>query len=165
MLRSIIVAVSDNQVIGKDNDLIWHLPKDLAFFKRTTSQHHMLLGRRTFEAIGGPLKNRFHLVISRNFEYEHPEVAVFNDIEKAIEFASNKGESELFIAGGGKIYEYCLENDLVDQIYLTRVHATFEGDTFFPELSEDQWELVSSEKEKSDERNAWDMSFQLFRRR
>ena len=159
MIKTIIVAAAENNVIGKDNDLIWHLPKDLKFFMQTTTGHAMLMGRKTMQALGKPLKNRHHIVISRNFTYEHEQVTICSTIEDGIKLAEQMGEEELFIAGGGAIYANCLENNLVDKVYLTRIHHEFEGDTFFPELDSGKWKLANEEFVSADEKNVHDMSF------
>ncbi|MCB0736243.1 MAG: dihydrofolate reductase [Bacteroidetes bacterium] len=162
MIKTIIVAAAQNNVIGKDNDLIWHLPKDLKFFMQTTTGHAMLMGRKTMLALGKPLKNRHHIVISSNFSFEHEQVTICSTIEEGIKLAEQMGEKELFISGGGAIYAYCLENNLVDKIYLTRIHHEFEGDTFFPELNMKKWVLANEEFVEADEKNAHDMSFLTF---
>lgn len=159
MKKSIIVAVSENQVIGRDNDLIWHLPRDLRFFKKTTQGHAMLMGRKTFQSFPKPLPGRRHLVISRNFSYDHPLVFVESDIQDAIEKAERWEEDELFIAGGGKIYEKFLENDWVDKIYLTRIHEKFDGDTFFPTLEKEKWKTINSVYYQRDDKNKYAMTF------
>ena len=118
----------------------------------------MLLGRKTMEALGKPLKNRHHLVVSQSFRSEHDQISVCSSVEEGIEMAKTRGESELFIAGGGTIYKYCLDHDLVDTVYLTRVHHEFEGDTFFPELGH-EWKETSREDYEADEKNEYSMSF------
>lgn len=165
MKRSIIVAVAENGVIGKDNDLIWHLPRDLRFFQRTTKGHDMLMGRKTLQALGKPLKGRHHIVISRGFEYEHEQVSVVSSVEDGIALSEQRGENELFISGGGSIYQYCLDKELVDKLYITRVHHEFEGDTVFPEIDMQKWRLLTSVFYDADEKNQYGMTFEQYEKR
>lgn len=165
MKRSILVAVAENGVIGKDNDLIWHLPRDLKFFQRTTTGHHMLMGRKTLQALGKPLKNRHHIVISRGFDYVHDQVSIFSSVEEGISFSQKSGEKELFISGGGSIYAYCLDNNLVDKLYITRVHAEFDGDTVFPDIDQKKWKLLTSVFYDADEKNQYGMTFEQYEKR
>ena len=142
MIVSLIVAVAENNVIGKDNDLIWHLPKDMAFFKATTLNHHIVTGRKNYESIPQkyrPLKDRVNIVVTRQKDYQENNCEVVNSITAAIDFARENGESECFIIGGGQIYKAVLENNLVDQMYITHVLHQFEGDTFFPEFDSNKW--------------------------
>ena len=157
MKVSLIVAVAENSVIGKDNDLIWHLPKDMRFFKETTMGHHVIMGRKNFESIPerfSPLPNRTNVVITRQRDYQAEGCLVVNSLETALEVAQNNGDKEPFIIGGGQIYKLALEENLVDKIYLTKVHHSFKGDTFFPELSE-EWKEVNREDHEADEKHAF----------
>jgi len=161
MKVSLIVAVSENGVIGKDNDLIWHLPKDMKFFKETTQGHHVIMGRKNFESIPHkfrPLPNRTNVIITRQSDYKAEGCLVVNSLEESIEIAKQNGDTEPFIIGGGQIYKIALEQNLVDRIYLTRIHHAFEGDTFFPELNSD-WEEVKREDCYADEKNKHNYSF------
>jgi len=161
MRVSLIAAVSENGVIGKDNDLIWHLPKDMKFFKDTTQGHHVIMGRKNFESIPHkfrPLANRTNVIVTRQSGYVAENCVVVNSLEESIEVAKKNGDTEPFVIGGGQIYKVALENNLIHRIYLTRIHHTFEGDTFFPNLSED-WEVIAREDCKSDEKNKYDYSF------
>ena len=161
MKVSLIVAVSENGVIGKDNDLIWHLPKDTRFFKETTMGHHVIMGRKNFESIPHkyrPLPNRTNVVITRQTDYAAEGCVVVNSVNAALEIAKINGENESFIIGGGQIYKLALEANLVDKIYLTKVHHSFEGDTFFPELSSD-WEEVNKTENKADEKHKYNYDF------
>ena len=144
MIVSLIVAASENGVIGKDNDLIWHLPKDMKFFKETTMGHHVVMGRKNFESIPhkySPLANRTNVIITRQADYIAEGCVVVNSVEAALEIAKQNGDTEPFIIGGGQIYKIALEQKLVDKIYLTKVYHSFEGDTFFPELNSDWKEI------------------------
>ncbi len=164
MRVSLIVAVANNGVIGKDNDLIWHLPKDMKFFKETTLGHHVIMGRKNFESIPEkyrPLPNRTNVVITRQSDYKAEGCVVVNSVEEALEIAEQNGDTEPFIIGGGQIYKIALEQNLVDKIYLTKVHHTFEGDTFFPELG-NYWKESERIDCKADEKHAHDYSFLTF---
>ena len=161
MKVSLIVAVSENGVIGKNNDLIWHLPNDMRFFKETTMGHHVIMGRKNFESIPhkySPLPNRTNVVITRQTDYTAEGCVVVNSVEAAIEIAKQNGDKEPFIIGGGQIYKIALENNLADRIYLTKVHHSFEGDTFFPELHAD-WKEVNKVEHKADEKHSYDYDF------
>ena len=164
MKTALIVAVSENGVIGKNNDLIWHLPKDMKFFKDTTLGHHVIMGRKNFESIPhkySPLPNRTNVIITRQADYAAKGCVVVNSVEDALEIANKNGDNEPFIIGGGQIYKLALEAKLVYKIYLTRVHHSFEGDTFFPELEND-WKEVGKINCKGDENHAHDYSFLTF---
>ena len=161
MRVSLIVAVSENGVIGKDNDLIWHLPKDMKFFKDTTQGHHVIMGRKNFESIPHkfrPLPNRTNVIVTRHSGYIAEDCIVVHSVEDSIEVAKKNGDTEPFVIGGGQIYKLALENNMIDRIYLTRIHHTFEGDTFFPDLSED-WKVIARKDCKADEKNKYDYSF------
>jgi len=161
-ILTIIVAVSENQVIGKDNDLIWTLSSDLKRFKSLTSGHHIIMGRKTFESFPKPLPNRTHVVITRQKNYNAPEgVVVVNSLQEALEIS--KEDKQPYIIGGGEIYKQAL--DFADCIELTRVHAHFEGDTFFPKLDLTQWKETRIERRKKDNKNAFDFSFITYFRR
>ena len=161
MKVSLIVAVSENGVIGKDNDLIWHLPKDMKFFKDTTLGHHVIMGRKNFESIPHkfrPLPNRTNIVITRQSDYKAEDSIVVNSVEEALKVAKSNVENEAFIIGGGQIYKLALEANLIDRIYLTKIHHSFDGDTFFPELSSD-WEEIKREDCFKDDNHKYDYSF------
>jgi len=160
--RTLIVAVSENDVIGKGNDLIWHLKNDLKRFKALTSGHCIIMGRKTFESFSKPLPNRTHIVITRQQNYKAAEgVIVVNSLEAAIEAA--KQDENPFIIGGGEIYKQALE--VVDTIEFTRVHHNFEGDTFFPVINETTWEETNRDEHKKDDLHKFDFSFITYKRR
>ncbi|MEW5845706.1 MAG: dihydrofolate reductase [Bacteroidota bacterium] len=142
MELSIIVAIAENGVIGGGNELLWHIPEDLKRFKRITSGRSVVMGRKTFESIGKPLPNRRNIVITRNPEFRVEGIEVANSLNAALELT--KTEDEVFIIGGGEIYRQALP--LATKLYITRVHANYDGDTYFPEIPMQQWQLVSSEK-------------------
>ncbi|HZY39362.1 MAG TPA: dihydrofolate reductase [Mucilaginibacter sp.] len=160
MIISQIAAMSDNRVIGKDNRLLWHMPNDLKHFKNTTSGHTVIMGRKTFDSVGKPLPKRRNIIITRqNITIEGCEVV--HSIEAAL--ALSKGEAEVFIVGGAEIYKQALR--LTNRIYLTIIHHHFDGDSFFPELSKNDWKEVSHENHPADEKNAFPYSFVTFDRR
>ena len=161
MKVSLIVAVSENGGIGKDNDLIWHLPNDMRFFKETTMGHHVIMGRKNFESIPHkyrPLPNRTNVVITRQADYTAEGCVVVNSVEAALEIAKQNGDTDSFIIGGGQIYKLALEANLIDTIYLTKVHHTFAGDAFFPELNSD-WEEVNKVEHKADAKHKYNYDF------
>ena len=159
---TLIVAVSENDVIGKDNDLIWDLKNDLKRFKALTSGHCIIMGRKTFESFPKPLPNRTHIVITRQQDYKAPDgVIVVNSLEAAIEKA--KQDANPFIIGGGEIYKQGL--NLVDTIEFTRVHHSFEGDTFFPVRSETIWKEIDRIFHKKDDLHKFDFSYITYKRR
>jgi len=159
---TIIVAVGENDAIGKDNKLIWHLSDDLKRFKTLTSGHHIIMGRKTFESFPKPLPNRTHVVISNQNNYQVPEgVIVVNSLEKAIEAAKN--DSQPFIIGGGEIYKQAIE--FADKIELTRVHESFEADTFFPKLDASIWKETNNTFYKKDENNDHEFSLITYQKK
>ncbi|TKC03988.1 dihydrofolate reductase [Pedobacter frigoris] len=149
MILSIVVAIAENNAIGKDNQLLWHLPADLKHFKQITSGHTIIMGRKTYDSIGRPLPNRRNIVITRNTGLEIEGVEVVNDIAAAIELCHD--EEEVFVIGGAEIYKHAL-ND-TDRIYLTRVHQRYDADTFFPEINSEDWEERDVEHHEPDEKN------------
>ncbi|APG66269.1 diacylglycerol kinase [Tenacibaculum todarodis] len=156
---TIIAAFGKNYELGKDNDLIWHLPADLKRFKRTTTGHHILMGRNTFESIGKPLPNRTSVIITRNDNYFMDGCLVANSLEEAIDLAEG---NNAFIIGGAQIYKQALENDLVDKLDVTIVHENFEADVYFPEIDLKIWEETARKDFKADEKNKHDYSFVTF---
>jgi dihydrofolate reductase len=160
MTVSMIVAVSDNGVIGRAGGLPWHLPRDLRHFKTTTTGHHLIVGRRTWDEVGKPLPGRVMVVVTRSFRFEAEGAVVVHSLEDALEVA--RTDEEPFIGGGAHIYRMALAQDLVERIYLTRVHAEVEGDTFLPEIDFDEWRLVSSEHHEADEKNRYACTFEIY---
>ncbi|MDO5517261.1 MAG: dihydrofolate reductase [Clostridium sp.] len=145
-MLSLIVAIADENVIGKDNKLIWHISEDLKRFKAITSGHKMLMGRKTFESLPGVLPNREHIIITRNkdFSVDSERVSVIHDLDSFInEYKSS--DEEVFVIGGAEIYKELLP--YCNKLYLTRIHNSFEGDTFFPEVNLDDY-TISFESEK-----------------
>lgn len=163
MITSIIVAASENNVIGKDNRLPWHLPADLKYFKNTTWAMPIIMGRRTFESIGKPLPGRHNIVITRNKDYNADGATVVGNFNDAVKAAESNDVNEFFIIGGAELFNTTM--DQAQRIYLTRVHANIEGDVFFPALNKEEWELVSEKKMEADEKNEYDLSFQVWEKR
>ena len=159
---AIVVAADENNVIGKDNQLPWHLPADLRHFKHLTMGHPILMGRKTFESIGKPLPGRTSIVITRQPDYEAEGCVVAHSLEEAIELATQQDE-KVCIIGGAEIFKQALA--VADTLYFTRIHAIFDGDTFFPEISEQAWEQVSAERHQPDEKNKYSYTFKEYRRR
>ena len=160
---SIIVAVANNNVIGKDNSLIWHLPADMKFFKEKTSEHCIITGRKNYESIPEkfrPLPNRTNIVITRQKNYLAPGAIVVDSIEQAIEKALVTGDSEIFIIGGAEIYKQCMH--LANRIYLTQIHHTFEGDAFFPELNVNEWKETAKTEGSVDDKNKYAHTFHTY---
>ena len=156
---TIIVAAAENNAIGKDNGLIWSLPNDLKRFKKLTSGHSIIMGRKTFDSFPGLLPNRKHIVISRNKNISFSdEVTVVNNFEDAIRETGD--DENPFIIGGGQIYKLAM--DLVDKIELTRVHEEFKADTFFPKIDEDKWELIDEEFNEKDERHQFSFTYKTY---
>ena len=139
---TLIAAASENNVLGKDNQLIWHLPEDLKRFKRLTTGHAIIMGRKTFESLPKALPNRHNIVVTRNQNYSKEGVTVCHSLEAAIECAKN--DDQPFVIGGGQVYEQAIE--LSDVIELTKIHAQFEGDVFFPEIDLKKWSVEKEER-------------------
>ncbi|OWV08983.1 dihydrofolate reductase [Fibrobacter sp. UWH1] len=161
MLISAIVAVSENNVIGRDGHLPWHLSADLKRFKAITTGHSIILGRKNYDDIGRPLPNRTNYVLTRNPEFAAPGCVVCGDLESAIKAAEAAGEEECFIIGGAAIYNAAMP--LTKKLYLTRVHANVDGDVFFPDWGEG-WRKVSSEDFPADEKNDFVTTFEVWER-
>jgi dihydrofolate reductase len=162
MIVSIIVAVSENNAIGVNNTLPWHLPEDLKFFKRKTMGKPVIMGRKTYESLGKPLPGRLNIVLSNSRGLELPEgVLQYHDINAALERIQQEPGDEGFIIGGGKIFEASMQ--LTDRMYITRVHTNIpEADTFFPTIDHTQWKLVWEEAHEADEKHKYAYTFQQF---
>jgi dihydrofolate reductase len=162
MIISLIVAASTNNAIGKNNQLLWHLPKDLKFFKNTTWGMPVIMGRKTFESVNKPLPGRINIVITRQANWQAAGVLTANNIQDALAKAAATNCKEAFIIGGGQIYTEALP--IANNIYLTSVDAIIEGDTFFPSINKNEWNLVSSETNTVDEKHAYNFTFQLWQK-
>ncbi len=161
MIRTIVVATARNRAIGKDNDLLWHLPDDFKFFKETTRNHHILMGRLTYEALGKPLPKRVSIVITRNPEFTLPEGHhVVGSLEAALAIGEQAGLDEIMIIGGGKIYKESLDKGLVDKMYITEIAADIqEADTFFPDFDKSAWTETERIHHPADERHKFAFDF------
>ena len=151
---SIIAAMDENRLIGSNNDLPWHLPADLQRVKQLTTGHAIILGRKNYESIGRPLPNRKNIVITNNPDYEAPGCVVVNSIDAAVAEAA---DDDIYIFGGARIYEQMF--DLAERMYLTLIHSTFEGDTWFPEYNTEDWEVIERQDFSADEKNPYNYSF------
>ncbi|MDB5021103.1 MAG: dihydrofolate reductase [Pedobacter sp.] len=149
MIVSFVVAIAENNAIGKDNKLLWSLPKDMKHFKEITNGHTVIMGRRTFDSMGKPLPNRRNIVITRNRELNIEGAEVTNSLADALSRCAK--DEEVFIIGGAEIYKEALAK--TDRIYLTRVHERFDGDTYFPELNMEKWVETAREEHQPDEKN------------
>ncbi len=158
---TLIAAAGENNELGKDNDLVWHLPDDFKRFKKLTTGHHIIMGRKTFESFPKPLPNRTHLVITRNKEYQKEGAIVVHSLDEALLKAQN--DPQPFVIGGGEIYNLAI--DTADKIELTRVHGTFEADTYFPEIDMDKWQLISEVKHEKDEKHNYSFSYLTYERK
>ena len=161
MLISAIVAISRNNVIGRDGHLPWHLSADLKRFKAITTGHSIILGRKNYDDIGRPLPNRTNYVLTRNANFEAPGCTVCNSLAQAVESAQSAGESECFIIGGAAVYREAMP--LVKKMYVTRVESDVDGDVFFPEWGEG-WRKVSEERFEADEKNDFPTVFEVWER-
>lgn len=163
MIVSAIVAATENWVIGKDNQIPWYLSSDFKHFKRTTINHHIIMGRNTYRSIGRPLPKRTNIILTRDPFYVVQGCLVAHSIEESLEIAQNNGETEVFIIGGGTIYQQTMQ--YWDRVYLTVVHTELEGDVFFPEIDNSQWGNTFWERHSADEKNDFDYSFKIFERK
>ena len=159
---SLMWAMDNNHVIGNNNQLPWHLPEDLKFFKRTTMGHPIAMGRKTWDSIGRPLPGRENIVITRNPEFLCEGCTVLNSVEALLEF-SQQNADEIFVIGGAEIFKLILP--YADKLYLTRIYDEFKGDTFFPELNMEEWSLLSREQGIKDEKNPYDYEFMIYERK
>ncbi|HEY4155304.1 MAG TPA: dihydrofolate reductase [Puia sp.] len=166
MTLSIIVAASENNVIGKNNQMVWHLPEDFRFFKNKTWGLPLIMGRKTYEAMGArQLAGRFNIIITRQRGYpaSGPGTQVAGNLEEAIRLAKQTDSKEAFIGGGGQLYEASIL--LCDKIYITRVKAVLDGDAFFPEIPRETFEMTGSRLVGADEKNAYAMDFQTWEKK
>lgn len=157
---SLIVAAADNGVIGANNQLPWHLPKDLAYFKKVTTGNSIIMGRKTYESIGKALPNRQNIVITRQAGYQLSDAEVVYDLNHAIELAQS---DEIFIIGGAEIFQQTLA--FADRLYLNRIKADFEGDTFLPKINWTEWQEISKESAKADDKNEFAIDFLVYERK
>jgi dihydrofolate reductase len=163
MVISLIAALTKNRVIGRDNDLPWHLPDDMKYFMQTTKTHHVVMGRKNYESLPEkfrPLPNRINLVVTRQTNYPAPHCVVIHNLEEAIAIAKQAGEKELFIIGGAEIY--LLGMKYAQRLYLTEIDATLDGDTYFPSYHTADWKEISRQHHAKDERHAHAFDFVVY---
>ena len=166
MIISLIAAVAENNVIGKDNNLPWHLPTDMKYFRDTTMGHCVIMGRKNYDSIPlkyRPLDGRTNIVVTRKKDFVAEGCIVVHSIEEALNECKKKNESEVFVIGGADIYNQTM--DIADKIHYTKIHHTFEGDAFFPVVDEHKWELISRKDISADEKNTFPFSFCVYRKR
>jgi dihydrofolate reductase len=166
MTISLIAALTKNHVIGKNNDLPWHLPDDMKYFMQTTKAHHVIMGRKNYESIPEkfrPLPNRTNIVVTRQKNFTAPGCLIVNTLEAGVEMARQAGEKELFLIGGAEIYAQGLA--YADQLYLTEIDATLEGDTYFPALNKIEWQEQSRTHHEADARHAWAFDFVVYKKK
>ena len=158
---TIIAAAAENNALGKDNDLVWHLPDDFKRFKRLTSGHHIIMGRKTFESFPKLLPDRTHVIITRKKDYSPENTIVVHSMEEALKVS--KLDDEAFIIGGGEIYKMGMEH--ADRIELTRVHGEFDADTHFPEIDKSEWEIVKDQFHDKDEKHDYSFTYLTYERK
>ncbi|WP_424493237.1 dihydrofolate reductase [Salinimicrobium sp. GXAS 041] len=158
---TLIAAAGEKNELGKDKDLVWHLPDDFKRFKSLTTGHYIIMGRKTFETFPKPLPNRTHVVITRKEDYNPEAAIVVHSLEEALE--TTKEDAQPFVIGGGEIYKLSMEK--ADKIELTRVHGSFDADTFFPEIDAEKWKLVSSTFHEKDERHDFSFTYETYERK
>lgn len=164
MKISIIVAKASNNVIGKDNELVWRLSSDLKRFKYLTTGHCIIMGRKTYDSIGKPLPNRTSIVVTKNRDFSLPSGHfVVHSLEEAVQVAIGTGQDLAFIIGGAEIYSQSME--IADELIITEVHANPDGDAFFPEIDQDRWEKISEENFQKDESNQFDFDVVVYKRK
>lgn len=166
MIISLIVAVSENNVIGKNNALPWHLPADMKHFRDTTMGHCVIMGRKNYDSIPlkyRPLEGRTNIVVTRQKDFKAEGCIVVNSLEDALKEAMNKNETEVFIIGGADIYRQTI--NIADKIYYTKIHHSFDGDAFFPKMDSNRWKLTMQTDMKPDEKNKFPFSFCVYERK
>ena len=160
---SVLVAMDKNRLIGKDNDLPWRLPADLAYFKKITMGHSIVMGRKTYESIGRPLPGRENIIVTRNKDYVAPGCKVINTTEEIIQLEAVQEHKELFVIGGAEIFTEVLP--FANKLYITMIDEIFDGDTYFPEVEKAEWTLISEEQGIKDDKNPYLYYFQVFERK
>ena len=166
MIISLIAALSQNHVIGKNNDLPWHLPDDMKFFMQTTKCHYVILGRKNYESIPEkfrPLPNRTNILVTRQKDYPAPGCEIVHSLEDALNFARKNNQEEVFIIGGAEIYNQSMS--YATRLYLTEINATIDGDTYFPEYKKEEWHELSRSHHEADERHAYDFDFVIYEKK
>lgn len=167
MMVSLIVAVAENNAIGYNNDLIWHLPNDMKYFKEVTLNHHIITGRKNYISIPSkfrPLVNRTNIVLTHDLNFNEEGCIIKHSLQDAINFAKEHKETEVFIIGGGQIYKEALEKKIIDKIYITHVHEHFTADTFFPEIDFSKWDQLKNEPHFADEKHKHAYTFAVYQK-
>ena len=159
---TIIAAIGKNNALGKDNQLLWKLPKDLKHFKSLTENHPIVMGRKTYESIGKPLPDRTNIVVSRKENWFAEDILIVSKLKEAIKFAK-KMDEEIYIIGGGNIYEQTI--DLAEKLEVTQVNAELKADIFFPKINPKIWNKTNEINHEKDEKNEYDFSFQTYERK
>lgn len=166
MIISLIAALTENRVIGKNNDLPWRLPDDMKYFMKTTTGHHVIMGRKNYDSLPAnfkPLPNRTNIIVTRQLNFVAKGCTVVNSIEAGIEIAKSNKEEELFIIGGAQIYEQALP--MAHRLYLTEIKAEVNGDTYFPKIDRNQWKEISRVAHASDEKHQFAFDFVIYKRK
>jgi len=166
MKIAMIAAVAENGVIGKNNDLVWSLPNDMKYFMNTTKGHYIILGRKNYDSLPPkfrPLPNRTNVVVTRQKELVLEGAHVVHTLEDALDFCRTNNQEKIFVIGGGQIYEQALP--FTDTLYITEIHHSFEGDTYFPEIDMSEWKEVSREPHETDERHLYPFDFVIYKRK
>ncbi|MFJ7975387.1 dihydrofolate reductase [Peribacillus sp. JNUCC 23] len=158
---SFMFAMDENRIIGKDNTLPWYLPADLQYFKKVTMGHPILMGRKTYESIGKPLPGRENIILTRNADYQQEGITVISDMKEAVAYADALDE-EVFVIGGAEIFQQLISD--CKRLYITQIHHSFEGDTYFPELNMSKWQTVSKTTGIVDEKNKYPHEFIVLER-
>ncbi|MFK8037440.1 MAG: dihydrofolate reductase [Crocinitomicaceae bacterium] len=161
----LIVAKGSNNEIGKDNDLIWHLPADMRFFTQSTKGHIVIMGRKNWDSIPlkyRPLSNRINAVVTHNRKFSHDDCDVFHSVEAAINHYKENTDKEIFIIGGAQIYKYCLDHNLIDEMLVTFIHQNFDADAFFPDFEPEKWQKEMLIDYKKDEKNPYNFTVYRF---
>ncbi|MFD1551388.1 dihydrofolate reductase [Putridiphycobacter roseus] len=164
----LIVAKGENNEIGKDNDLIWHLPADMRFFTQTTKNHVVIMGRKNWDSIPlkyRPLSNRINAVVTHNKAFSHADCDTFHSVEDAIAHYKKEEDKEIFIIGGAQIYKYCLDHNLVDEMLITCIKESFDADAFFPTFDQSSWTKEMIMDYKMDEKNKYDFTVYRFEKK
>jgi len=158
---TLLVAAAENNAIGKDNQMLWHLPNDFKYFKKTTLGHSIIMGRKTFDSIGKALAERRNIVITRNQDFHAQDVDSANSLAEALLYC--RDERQVYVVGGAQIYEQALA--LANEVLLTRVHTSVAGDAFFPTLYAAEWQLKSAENHEADDKHAFAYTFEVYKRK
>lgn len=164
----LIVAMDEERGIGKNNDLMWHLPNDMKFFKEMTNGQIVIMGRKNYDSIPErfrPLPNRLNVVLSRNSDFDAPNCLVFNSLLESLNSFSEEKERDVYIIGGGQIYKEALDLDVVDEMYITHINHTFGADTFFPEFTESKWDISTISTQVQDEKHMCSFEIKKYSRK